>query len=255
MANFTSRQPLVFDEQLLIAHSEWWHDTESSQGGHRMLAALRVIFILIALFFAVGAVLTWRGEFDSATYIAVTGVVGSIASVIGLVALGAPRLTATDVRRVEADLFKTIAEQARAAKEYDEKLVSNRQELTKLEKERAEIELLVRQASLKVFLEEQLRYIATEIDKRLEGDITLNDLIGKYGIARKRVEEINGQIERSDKADTIQQILQDVRSTDREGPSKIYVKIMGNRVDIGPGVHILQKLFTEYANAVRRTFP
>jgi len=118
-----------------------------------MITTLRVVIATVALFFALGGLLAWLGTLDATTYIVITGLVGSVASVIGLVALGAPRLTTSDIRNVEADLLQSVAEQVQSAKEYEEKLASNREELSRLEQERVEIELLVRQASLKLFME------------------------------------------------------------------------------------------------------
>ena len=138
-----------------------------------MIVALRIIIALVLAFFAIGAVLAFFGKFNVEAYIIVTGIVGSIASVIGLVALGANRLTAADVRNVEVELLKDIADQVQSAKEYEDKLETNREEISRLERERAEIELIVRQASLKLFMEERLRYVGMEIEKRISADASL----------------------------------------------------------------------------------
>jgi hypothetical protein len=171
-----------------------------------MRTVVRLLILILSLFFAVGAVLAWRGILETNTYIVVTGLVGSVASVIGLVTLGSPRLTTKDLRSVETELFNTVAEQLKAAKESEEKLATNKQELSKLERERAEVELLVRQASLKVFMEERLRNIAAEIEKRLTADGTLSRLFDEHVEALGRVRELNGTIAQSPRADLINQI-------------------------------------------------
>ena len=152
-----------------------------------MIISLRIIIALVLAFFAVGAVLAIFGKFNTDTYIIVTGIIGSIASVIGLVALGSARLTAADIRNVETELLKDIADQVQAVKEYEDKLATNREEITRLERERAEIEVIVRQASLKLFMEERLRYIANEVEKRISADVSLNEMIENYKNALARV--------------------------------------------------------------------
>src|SRR6266513_2545945 len=102
----------------------------------------------------------------------VTSVIGSIASILGLIALSAPRLTASDIENVEADLIQDLADQAKAVRESQERLALSREELSRLEQERAEIELLVRQVSLQVFMEEQVKYISFEVEKRVRSDTT-----------------------------------------------------------------------------------
>ena len=68
-----------------------------------VVVVTRMLIALSLAFFAIGAALAYFGKFSADTYIIVTGIVGCVASVIGLVALGAARLTAADVRNVEAD--------------------------------------------------------------------------------------------------------------------------------------------------------
>lgn len=217
----------------------------------------RIVIGLTLAFFAVGAVLAYFGQFSAETYIIVTGIVGSVASVIGLVALGAARLTADDVRNVEADLLKDIAEQVQAAKEYEEKLATNREEISRLERERVEIELIVRQASLKLFMEERLRYIAMEIDKRITADVALGDLLSNYAEALVRVKELDGQITVSDRAETVRKILKDVRG-DSMGAlmrrREFYVTFLGTKIDIYPLLEQLGKLGKAYIGVIKR-FP
>lgn len=220
-----------------------------------IVVVTRILISLILVFFAVGAALAYFGKFSPETYIIVTGIVGSIASVIGLVALGAARLTAADVRNVEADLLRDIAEQVHASKEYEAKLASNREELSRLEQERAEIEQIVRQTSLKIFMEERLRYIAMEIEKRIASDVALEDLLSNYGEALARVKELDGQITLSDRADIVYKILDDVRggpirSTTRR--REFYVNVLGNQVDIYPALDLLGKLGRAYIGMIKK---
>jgi hypothetical protein len=196
-----------------------------------MQILVRLLVFFVALFFAVGAAFAWTGKIEANTYIVITGIIGSIASVVGLAALGSPRLTAKDLRSVEAELFNTVAEQLKAAKDSEEKLATNKEELSRLERERAEVELLVRQASLKVFMEERLRNVAVEVENRLSADTMLSRLFDSYNETLVRVTELNGAIIRSPRADLINQILVD---TERHERSPIYVRVMGMDIDIRP---------------------
>jgi hypothetical protein len=66
--------------------------------------AIRIAVVLSVIVFTIGAFAAWRGWIDANTYIVISGIAGSLASVLGLVALSTPRLTTKDVREVEADL-------------------------------------------------------------------------------------------------------------------------------------------------------
>ena len=93
-----------------------------------------------------------------------------LASIVGLIALAGQRLTAQDVQGVEAELVQNLADTMKSVKEYEERVSVNREEINRLEQERWEIELIVRQASLKIFMEERLRNLAAEVEKRVNAD-------------------------------------------------------------------------------------
>lgn len=205
----------------------------------------RLFILALSLFFAIGAILVWRGLFEPGTYILITGVIGSVASVIGLVTLSSPRLTTNDLRGVETELFNTVAEQLKAAKESEERLATSKEELSKLERERAEVELLVRQASLKVFMEERLRNVAAEIEKKIAADGSLNRLFDEYNETRMRVGELNGAIAESPRAELINQILVDVRAETEK--QELNVRFMGFEINIYPAIAASQKMIASLA--------
>ncbi|PYF01136.1 hypothetical protein BJ122_12614 [Rhodopseudomonas faecalis] len=181
--------------------------------------------IAVCAFFIVGGAAAYFGKLDKEIYIVVTGIVGGLASVIGLVGLfSKSSITANDMRKVEVELVQGLADTMKTVNEYESRISTNRQEIDRLEKERAEIELLVRQASLKVFLEEKLRYIAEEIDKRVGADTRLIELLSDYDDASSQVVRIGGQIQQSERAELIQQVLSTVSRAN------------GNRSDISDDI-------------------
>ena len=131
---------------------------------------IRIGVVLLALVFIVGGFAAWRGWMDANTYIVLSGIFGSLASIVGLIALAGQRLTAQDVQGVEAELVQNLADTMKSVKEYEERVSVNREEINRLEQERWEIELIVRQASLKIFMEERLRNLAAEVEKRVNAD-------------------------------------------------------------------------------------
>jgi hypothetical protein len=218
-----------------------------------MNTVVRITVLLLALFFAVGGFCAWRGWMDANVYIVLAGLVGSVASVTGLITLGSRRLTAEDVKDVEADLFKDLSNTMQSVRDYEAQASAGRKEIDRLAQERAEIELLVRQASLKAFMEERLRYIALEIDKRIEADITLTGLLKEYELALARVSELSGNIERSERADIIQKVLTEIQPQAKlEKQPKILVHFAGNDIDIYPAIAMAGRIGRLYAEAIRK---
>jgi vacuolar-type H+-ATPase subunit I/STV1 len=151
---------------------------------------------------------------------------------------------------VETELFNTVAEQLKAAKDSEEKLATNKEELSKLQRERSEIELLVRQASLKVFYEERLRNIAAELENRLTRDEMLTRLFDEYNEVLERVQELNATISQSPRADLINAILGDVRKNETEKHRELNVRFMGVEIDIYPAIKASEKMISSLARII-----
>ncbi|MFC7051397.1 hypothetical protein ACFQI3_01695 [Hansschlegelia quercus] len=211
--------------------------------------------ILIAgcvILFAVGAFAAWQGSLPANTYIIITGIIGSTASVIGLVALFTSKISSTDVREIDAELFKNLAETAQAVKDYEKKAIAGREEIDRLAAERADIELLVRQASLKAFIEERLRYTAIELDRKVQSDEVLSNLLNDYDDLKFRLKALDGVIERSERADHLQSILRDIERN--FGPTrsrKLIIAIAGQQVDLFPILNELGSFGRAYANVLK----
>lgn len=227
--------------------------TPRADRGTDVATLARLSIVLLALLFCLGGLAAWLGWLNTTTYALVTGVAGSIASVIGLVALCTPRLTANDVRDVEADLVRGLADTMASVKQYEERAALGRQEIDNLAQERAEIELLVRQAALKVFLEERLRHIRLEVEKRVDGDATLSSLLSEYDSARERAADVGGEIQRSSRADLVNEIVRQTGNDTRAAPRRpITVTLMGRRIDISPVISVLDSAATAYVGALTK---
>jgi hypothetical protein len=199
-----------------------------------------VAIVVLCVFFIVGGIAAYFGKLDKEIYIVVTGIVGGLASVIGLIGLlSKPSITASDMRQVEVELVQGLADTMKTVSDYESRISTNKQEIDRLEKERAGIELLVRQASLKVFLEEKLKNIAGEIDKKVGADARLLELLTDYVDASSQVVKIDGQIQQSERAELIQQILSTVprASGNRSDISGDFIELVG----VLPGGAALKK--------------
>jgi len=110
----------------------------------RAIAILGVLSSI--LFFLIGGVLTWFGVISVINYAFAAGIIGSIASSIGLLSFASPRLTSSDLLNVEGELVEKLSTSIQSVREYENKISKNKEEIEKIERERREIELLVRQA-------------------------------------------------------------------------------------------------------------
>lgn len=220
-----------------------------------MAQILKIFVTFLAILFVFGAIAAWNDWVAVNTYIVFTGIVGSLASIFGLVALGAPRLTAKDVRDVEADLFKKLSETAESVKKYEEQLKAGKDEMNKIAQERAELELLVRRAALKAFSEERLRYISIEVERRIESDITLSSLLDEYSATKERAAVISEELVKSQKAELLEEILSEFRGSSLSSTNKrFFINIFGNKVDLVPIVLSVGRMADVYVGAMSKSF-
>lgn len=210
-----------------------------------MKAASIILVVCAILFFAGGGIATWQGFLDVSTYALIGGIVGSLASTIGLLAFASPRLTDSDMLSVENKLVQRLAETTASLNEYEDKISENKEELEQLQKDRLEIELLVRQASVKVFLEEKLRRLSEEIDERVSADSTLFKWLLEYEETKASVAEIDAKITKSERAELIKEVIGELEPSRR----KIYVDIGGVRVDLSPILKVSEQLAASLADS------
>jgi hypothetical protein len=114
-----------------------------------------IVILLCITYFIVGWIAVLLGVFDKYLYFSYAGFVGAIASVVGLLSLTKPAFTKTDLHEIEIDSLKSIAETSEQLKSLERERVKTIEELDDLELQKKEMELLVKKASLVLFLKEQ----------------------------------------------------------------------------------------------------
>jgi hypothetical protein len=201
-----------------------------------------IFFVLFAIiFFLVGGVLAWFGILDNGSYAFAAAIVGSVASTVGLLGITSPRLTSSDIQKVESELINKLAAAAKDVKEYEKQISTNKEEIAQLQKERLEIELLVRQASIKIFMEEKVSRLSSEIEKQVLSDHALTEYLIEYEKTKKRIEKLDGEISTSEKAELIYQIIGEIK---HDG-SRFYIDVAGLKIDIGPVFRLPDVLITK----------
>ncbi|OCW59277.1 hypothetical protein AWJ14_09525 [Hoeflea olei] len=141
---------------------------------------------------------------------------------------------------VESKLVQRLAETTASLKEYEGKISENKEEIEQLHRDRLEIELLVRQASVKVFLEEKLRRLSDEIEERVGADKTLFDWLIEYEQTKASVAEIDAKITESDRAELIREVVGQFEQSQR----KLYLNVGVVRLDVSPALRFTEQLVT-----------
>ena len=122
----------------------------------RRLFAVIILFCMV--YFIGGWIAVKFGIVTRDDYFAYAGIVGGLASVAGLLALTRPAISQSDFKAVELDTLRSVTETAEQLKALQSERTRTAQELDNLEVKKKEMELLVKKASLALFLKEQYVY-------------------------------------------------------------------------------------------------
>jgi len=166
------------------------------------------IVILLCVAYFIGGWVAVHFEFlDKNTYFSYAGIVGGLASVIGLLSFTKPALTKTDLQEIEMDSLRSIAETSDQLKKLEGERAKTKEELGDLEIQKKEMELLVKKASLVLFLKEQYSHHEKKISEEIENNPLLTESINESLEISKKLDALNEEIESDPNVDQLREIM------------------------------------------------
>ena len=171
----------------------------------RIFAAI----ILLCIFYFLGGWFAVHfGWIASDTYFAYAGIVGGLASVVGLLSFTRPALSNADLQSLELGSLKSIAETSEQIQELKKRRAETEGELETLALQKQEMQILVRKASLALFLREQYRNHDKRIAEYIEDNLELKESIKEIQKISQKLDSLNEEI----KADPNVKILEEIMS-------------------------------------------
>ena len=178
---------------------------------------LFAIIILLCMAYFIGGWIAVKFEFVTKDdYFAYAGIVGGLASVAGLLALTRPAISQSDFKAVELDTLRSVTETAAQLKVLQSERTRTAQELDSLEVKKKEMELLVKKASLALFLKEQYSYherqVLEEVAKNAHLKQSLDSAVESSAKIAALDEEINAD-------PNVRQLRQIIDAATRRAPT------------------------------------
>ena len=177
----------------------------------RLRALFTIVVALAVLYFVIGGILCLAGWFNVQTYAVAGGIVGSIASSLGLISLSRPGLSQSDLDGVEMESFAKIADAAKEIEALKVQRESQQQELQTLEQQKQEMEVLVQRASLALFLKEQHRHYTERVSKTIEKSAALKQHLEELARVSKKIEALDEEIETDPNVDLLKSIMESAK--------------------------------------------
>ena len=160
-----------------------------------MSRVFAIIILLCIGYFIGGWVAVYYSWILESTYFSYASIVGGLASVVALFSFTRPALTKTDFQEIELDSLKSITETTEQLKELEQERAKTKEELGDLELQKKEMELLVKKASLALFLKEQYAHYEKRILEEVKSNSELSQSIAEAQEVSAKLAALQEEIE------------------------------------------------------------
>ncbi|MCL1048911.1 hypothetical protein L2755_04610 [Shewanella abyssi] len=166
-----------------------------------------ILILLCITYFIGGWIAVHFGLFDKDVYFSYAGIVGGLASVVGLFAFTKPALTKTDLQEIEMDSLRSIAKTTDELRGLEETRAKTKEELGDLAVQKKAMELLVKKASLALFLKEQYSHLEKKVIEEVSSNTELNESLEKLKEVSQKLNALNEEIDRDPNVSQLKDIL------------------------------------------------
>jgi hypothetical protein len=175
-----------------------------------------ILIIGCFLYFVGGSILLWIDWLTKDQFLTIGGIVGSFASILGLFSLIRPAITRTDIQNIEIESLRKVVETSDEVQKLEQKRTMTRQDIKNLSLKKAEMEFLVRKASLALFLVEQRKLYERRIREELERNTEFNSNLMELGNIDEKINALNMEIEKDPNVELMRDII---RSATKRPPT------------------------------------
>lgn len=209
------------------------------------------VVILTMLYFVLGYAAVLIGWYSKDAYLTFSAIIGSLASVSGLLSFGMTRkLTSEDFENIEIGYLKKVSEAADELKKKNEELIFRAQALTNTEKElqkleikKREMEFLIKKASLSLFFQDRLERIEGRIFEMIESNPELHELVHEIRPLKEKLRNFEQEIKSDPNVDLLEEIIHKAES-DTHSVIEAKPSIFGISFDIKQLIRTIKKIIT-----------
>ena len=127
----------------------------------------------------------------------------------GLISLARRPISVSDFRKAELDTLRSFTEGATKLEQLEKKRAVTQEEIDSLASRKEEMELLVRKASLSLFLQEERRRHEEVILTAIARDAVLGSAIEKLNRTNEKLTALSEEIATDSNAELLQEVVAD----------------------------------------------
>lgn len=172
-----------------------------------MRRVFAAIILLCIVYFLGGWIAVHFEWISSQTYFSYAGIVGGLASVVGLLSFTRPALSNTDLQQLDLGSLKSITETSEKLRELENKRTKTEGEIENLDIQKQEMELLIRKASLALFLKERYAHHERLILDIVKDNTGLSKSLIELEEITQKISALDEEIEADPNVKTLKEIV------------------------------------------------
>ena len=218
---------------------------------------------LSVLYFLLGGIFVWQEIITVEAYALIGGIVGSVASSVGLVSLSRPSLQQSNLEKIDSQSLKKIAdnteeikkleeERARELHRLEETKVVTAEQIEQFKEQQEQMRLSVRKASLSLFLQEQRRQLKENVLSLVENQETLKESMLKLISVEEKLVALDEEIETDKNVDLLKSIIKESQKKETESRPSKFEEIVSELSPLPRSTTIiLNEIFRAYKKIIR----
>jgi hypothetical protein len=163
--------------------------------------------IACLLYFVGGGIAVLARWLTTERYVAVGGIVGGLASVLGLLSLARRSLNQEDLAGLELQSLRRIADTSEQIKQLELARTEAQQHLGTLEEQKRQMEFLVQKASLSLFLQEQRRLYTKRVLDETSRNKELVETLFELSSIEQKLTALGEEITNDPNVDLLKRVI------------------------------------------------
>jgi len=179
-----------------------------------------ISFVALLLVYAGCAVCVLFGLFTWDTYFKIVGVVGGLASIIGL---GAAAFVRIDLLSYDAEAIERLAIAAKEIENKESQIRDASNKIEALEYKKDELEVLVKKASLVLYYKEELNRLYEKLLGLIHKNDEINSIVMSIPEMEGQLEKLEGEVEKNPE-------IRDILTTIQKAKTHRHTEVIFNTI-------------------------
>ncbi|MBT2660590.1 hypothetical protein [Bacillus sp. ISL-45] len=188
-----------------------------------MRKILLAIITLGVLYFIGGFVAVKLNWISSNTYNSYATIVGGVATLCGLITFALPKLTPKDLEILEIQSLERVTKIAEDLNSKKSELNLKETELSKLDKQKKEMEILVIKASTSLFLQDQIKRNESRVLNLINQNKEIIRLLEEIKLNKEKLAALDEEIKNSEQVELLEEIIEKARRNDNKNNQSIVI--------------------------------